>query len=205
MEQCKVDGECKSQWWLIDSWIAQKLPFVDRLFASMEISFFHVTLFVFFAVLLRRLHEFLRKPETPRLTQLRTPLPSSVSSAPPPQESDESRDRSLWKYDVFLSFRGTDSRRNFVSHLYEALTKEGIKAFHDDRELQRGGFIWEGLVKAIDESPSSCSPRATLPFAGVWKSSRSSSNSLRRNGSSWSLCFLTSIRQTWRGEADAST
>ncbi|KAL0867373.1 hypothetical protein Bca101_046491 [Brassica carinata] len=109
----------------------------------MEISFLHLTLFVFFAVLVVQLRR-LRKPETPRLPS------SSVSSAPP--EADESRDRSLWKYDVFLSFRGTDSRRNFVSHLYEALTKEGIKAFHDDRELPRGGFIWEGLVKAIDES-----------------------------------------------------
>lgn len=114
----------------------------------MEISFLHLTIFVFLAFLLvplRRFRDFLKKPETP---QLRTHVPSSVSSA----AEDESRGRSLWKYDVFLSFRGTDSRRNFVSHLYEALTKEGIKAFHDDRELPRGGFIWEELVKAIDES-----------------------------------------------------
>lgn len=120
----------------------------NRLFASMEISFLHLTIFVFLAFLsvpLRRFREFLKKPETP---QLRTHVPSSVSSA----AADESRGPSLWKYDVFLSFRGTDSRRNFVSHLYEALTKEGIKAFHDDRELPRGGSIWKELVKAIDES-----------------------------------------------------
>ncbi|XP_033131205.1 putative disease resistance protein At4g11170 [Brassica rapa] len=114
----------------------------------MEISFLHLTIFVFLAFLsvpLRRFREFLKKPETP---QLRTHVPSSVSSA----AADESRGPSLWKYDVFLSFRGTDSRRSFVSHLYEALTKEGIKAFHDDRELTRGGFIWKELVKAIEES-----------------------------------------------------
>ncbi|KFK42369.1 hypothetical protein AALP_AA2G246700 [Arabis alpina] len=59
---------------------------------------------------------------------------------------------SQWKYDVFLSFRGSDVRRNLVSHLYEALTNEGIETFHDDRELRKGEFIWEGLEKAMNQS-----------------------------------------------------
>ncbi|VVB11567.1 unnamed protein product [Arabis nemorensis] len=69
---------------------------------------------------------------------------SSISMA----EDSSSR----WKYDVFLSFRGADVRKSFISHLYEALTDEGIETFHDDRELQKGDFIWEGLGEGIDQS-----------------------------------------------------
>lgn len=37
-----------------------------------------------------------------------------------------------YKYDVFLSFRGKDSRNSFVSHLYFALKQKGILTFKDD-------------------------------------------------------------------------
>ncbi|CAI0464421.1 unnamed protein product [Linum tenue] len=37
-----------------------------------------------------------------------------------------------WEYDVFVCFRGADTRNSFTSHLMEALSREEIKAFIDD-------------------------------------------------------------------------
>ncbi|XP_039168291.1 disease resistance protein RUN1 [Eucalyptus grandis] len=54
-------------------------------------------------------------------------------------------------YDVFLSFRGTDLRNNFVSHLYQALHRNGIYTFRDSEELKKGDQILM-LMKAIEES-----------------------------------------------------
>ncbi|KAG7944461.1 hypothetical protein I3843_15G103800, partial [Carya illinoinensis] len=56
-----------------------------------------------------------------------------------------------WVYDVFLSFRGEDVRRNFISHLYDALCKKGINTYIDEH-LERGKEISPALLKAIDES-----------------------------------------------------
>ncbi|XP_070663224.1 TMV resistance protein N-like isoform X1 [Malus domestica] len=65
--------------------------------------------------------------------------------------SNESTPR--WKYDVFLSFRGVDTRKGFVSHLYRELCKcQGITTFFDDRELEGGTSIHLELPSAIRES-----------------------------------------------------
>ncbi|XP_024189900.1 TMV resistance protein N [Rosa chinensis] len=66
-------------------------------------------------------------------------FPSSSSSYPP------------WNYDVFLSFRGEDTRKSFTDHLYFALKREGISTFRDD-ELERGKPISSELGRAIQES-----------------------------------------------------
>jgi hypothetical protein len=55
-------------------------------------------------------------------------------------------------YDVFLSFRGTDTRYGFTGNLYRALCDGGVHTFIDDRELHRGDEITPSLVKAIEES-----------------------------------------------------
>ena len=55
------------------------------------------------------------------------------------------------KFDVFLSFRGEDTRYGFISHLYEALHKRGIHTFIDDK-LPRGGKIPIELLKTIENS-----------------------------------------------------
>ncbi|XP_039683030.1 disease resistance protein RUN1 [Medicago truncatula] len=55
-------------------------------------------------------------------------------------------------YQVFLSFRGTDTRHGFTGNLYKALTDKGIKTFIDDNDLQRGDEITPSLLKAIEES-----------------------------------------------------
>ncbi|ESR55388.1 hypothetical protein CICLE_v10018528mg [Citrus x clementina] len=56
------------------------------------------------------------------------------------------------KYDVFLSFRGEDTRDNFTSHLYAALCRKKIKTFIDDEELRRGDEISPALLNAIQGS-----------------------------------------------------
>ncbi|KEH29802.1 functional resistance protein KR1, putative [Medicago truncatula] len=55
-------------------------------------------------------------------------------------------------YQVFLSFRGSDTRNGFTGHLYKALTDKGIHTFIDDRDLQRGDEIKPSLDNAIEES-----------------------------------------------------
>ncbi|XP_031112110.1 TMV resistance protein N-like [Ipomoea triloba] len=55
-------------------------------------------------------------------------------------------------YDVFLSFRGEDVRKNFVDHLYGAIQQRGIYIFKDDEKLERGKSISPALEKAIEES-----------------------------------------------------
>ncbi|XP_063946914.1 TMV resistance protein N-like isoform X4 [Daucus carota subsp. sativus] len=55
-------------------------------------------------------------------------------------------------WDVFLSFRGIDTRLGFVSHLYSALDRNGIRTFMDDPELRLGDGISAELLKAIRES-----------------------------------------------------
>ncbi|KAL3726033.1 hypothetical protein ACJRO7_030990 [Eucalyptus globulus] len=55
-------------------------------------------------------------------------------------------------YDVFLSFRGTDVRNNFLGHLYTALDQKGIYTYVDSEELQKGEQITPALIKAIEDS-----------------------------------------------------
>ena len=57
-----------------------------------------------------------------------------------------------WKYDVFLSFRGKDTRNGFVSHLYAALKIKGISTFKDDVRLEKGKPISSDLSEAIEHS-----------------------------------------------------
>ncbi|TYH30146.1 hypothetical protein ES288_A01G070600v1 [Gossypium darwinii] len=75
---------------------------------------------------------------------------SSSSSASSSLESSSSVSRG--KYDVFLSFRGEDTRRNFTDHLYAAFKRRGIITFWDDEKLETGEPIAPELFKAIHES-----------------------------------------------------
>nr|XP_048330820.1 disease resistance protein RPV1-like [Ziziphus jujuba var. spinosa] len=56
------------------------------------------------------------------------------------------------QHDVFLSFRGIDTRNNFTSHLYRSLQQKGIQTFIDNEELRRGEEISTSLIMAIKES-----------------------------------------------------
>jgi hypothetical protein len=54
-------------------------------------------------------------------------------------------------FDVFLSFRGEDTRHGFTSHLYNALCQRSIYTFIDDN-LPRGEKISDELLKTIEDS-----------------------------------------------------
>ncbi|PNT11280.2 hypothetical protein POPTR_011G008548v4 [Populus trichocarpa] len=66
------------------------------------------------------------------------------------QESYSSR-FSNCKHQVFLSFRGADTRKNFTDHLYKALVDAGIHTFRDDDEIRIGENIELELQKAIQQ------------------------------------------------------
>nr|KYP45065.1 TMV resistance protein N [Cajanus cajan] len=56
------------------------------------------------------------------------------------------------RFDVFISFRGADTRNTFVDHLYAHLIRKGIFVFKDDKKLQKGKSISSQLVQAIQGS-----------------------------------------------------
>ena len=70
---------------------------------------------------------------------------SSSSSAALCSSSD------LKQYDVFISFRGEDTRRNFTSHLLAALQQNQIRAYIDN-QTEKGKEVWPELVHAMDNS-----------------------------------------------------
>ena len=70
----------------------------------------------------------------------------------PPLPSSSSSSKSGWKYEVFLSFRGEDTRKSFTDHLFNALKTKGIFTFRDDEKLERGKSISKELLRAIEES-----------------------------------------------------
>ncbi|XP_024930025.1 disease resistance protein RUN1-like [Ziziphus jujuba] len=79
----------------------------------------------------------------------------SLSSSSSPSSSSSSFSSSInsrkMKYDVFLSFRGKDTRKNFTGHLNKALRLRGVKTFIDN-ELNKGEEISSSLIKVIAQS-----------------------------------------------------
>jgi hypothetical protein len=56
---------------------------------------------------------------------------------------------------VFLSFRGTDTRKSFIDHLYAALKDQGFHVFRDEDEAEKGENLKLELEKAIGLAKSS--------------------------------------------------
>ncbi|KAL3730495.1 hypothetical protein ACJRO7_027497 [Eucalyptus globulus] len=56
------------------------------------------------------------------------------------------------EYQVFLSFRGPDTRRGFTNVLHQDLVYAGIRVFIDNEELRKGERISGNLLQAIDHS-----------------------------------------------------
>lgn len=77
--------------------------------------------------------------------------------------------------DVFLNFRGLETRNGFTDHLYQRLVVAGFAVFRDDCELV-GELIREGLFRAIEKS------KIAIPII-----------SEHYGGSKWCLAELTMI------------
>ncbi|XP_062107996.1 disease resistance protein RPV1-like isoform X2 [Humulus lupulus] len=56
------------------------------------------------------------------------------------------------RHDVFLSFRGEDTRHGLTKDLHQALTEANIATFKDDINLEKGREIASELFKAIQAS-----------------------------------------------------
>ncbi|CAH1420034.1 unnamed protein product [Lactuca virosa] len=59
------------------------------------------------------------------------------------------------RYDVFLSFRGVDTRHSFTDHLHKALIHANINTFLDDEEIETGEDLKPELESAIKASRAS--------------------------------------------------
>jgi hypothetical protein len=60
--------------------------------------------------------------------------------------------RASFHYDVFLSFRGEDTRLGFAGNLHSFLYQRGIHCFFDDKEIRKGKKITTELINAIEQS-----------------------------------------------------
>ncbi|XP_059658698.1 disease resistance protein RUN1-like isoform X2 [Cornus florida] len=56
------------------------------------------------------------------------------------------------EYDVFLSFRGPDTRKTFTDYLYTSLEGAGVRTFRDNNGLREGKEIGPELHQAITQS-----------------------------------------------------
>ncbi|CAI9303506.1 unnamed protein product [Lactuca saligna] len=77
---------------------------------------------------------------------------SNPSSVPSMVSSSTSSIQKSFKYDVFISFRGLDTRKNFVDHLYHALKHTSIYTYKDDERITRGKRISDELIGSIKDS-----------------------------------------------------
>ncbi|XP_039161144.1 disease resistance protein RUN1-like [Eucalyptus grandis] len=90
-------------------------------------------------------------PSSDWLEKVNVPLASTVNSDP----SASSTSMIGNNYHVFLSFRGPDTRKGFVDHLYQRLNDVGLRyhpnfVFRDDEKLCFGEPIAQNLLNAIE-------------------------------------------------------
>ncbi|XP_048131434.1 disease resistance protein RUN1-like [Rhodamnia argentea] len=89
-----------------------------------------------------------------------SPSPTGISkgaSSSSPTETNNSASSSSTAttgnhYEVFLSFRGPDTRYSFSDHLYKGLLRAGIVTFRDEEELPQGDDIGPEILAAITKS-----------------------------------------------------
>ncbi|KAL8258357.1 hypothetical protein R6Q59_030398 [Mikania micrantha] len=72
-------------------------------------------------------------------------------SASSPESTHVSSSQS-WEYDVFVSFRGEDTRKNFTDYLYSALMCRQINTYKDNLTLPSGESMIPSLIMSIQKS-----------------------------------------------------
>ncbi|XP_063946462.1 disease resistance protein RPV1 [Daucus carota subsp. sativus] len=100
-----------------------------------------LTLLAILAIIIRSFSIKNRCPPKDTTSNLHLTTPPLSSSSSPPTS-----------WDVFLSFYGKDTRRNFIANLYFSLDQAGIQTFRDDPSLEKGEEISKGLHNAIRSS-----------------------------------------------------
>ncbi|KAK9069162.1 hypothetical protein SSX86_013278 [Deinandra increscens subsp. villosa] len=73
-----------------------------------------------------------------------------------------------YEYDVFLSFRGLDTRLSFISHLHKALVDANLTTFLDNEEIQTGESMKPGLERAIKSSRVSITVLSQNYASSTW-------------------------------------
>ncbi|KAI3683225.1 hypothetical protein L1987_83725 [Smallanthus sonchifolius] len=86
-----------------------------------------------------------------------TEIPSSSSST-----------SYAFQYDVFLSFRGLDTRLGFTNNLYEALVDANLTTFLDDEEIDTGEPLKPELESAIKSSRASIVVLSSNYASSTW-------------------------------------
>ncbi|OWM63703.1 hypothetical protein CDL15_Pgr008246 [Punica granatum] len=87
---------------------------------------------------------------TPRVRTREGPEPAA--GGPTPRGTDPGVDPQGFDYEVFLSFRGSDTRKRFTDFLYNSLKDSGVHVFRDDEELRVGEEIGPELLEGIRNS-----------------------------------------------------
>ncbi|KAL3727497.1 hypothetical protein ACJRO7_032259 [Eucalyptus globulus] len=77
-------------------------------------------------------------------------------------------DSSGYEYEVFLSFRGEDTRTGFTDFLYISMIDAGIRVYKDDEELCKGEKFGPELLRAINESKISIPIFSKGYASSVW-------------------------------------
>ncbi|CAH1440830.1 unnamed protein product [Lactuca virosa] len=80
---------------------------------------------------------------------------SSSTHGHSPSTCGPSSSTQAHRYDVFLSFRGSDTRHSFTDHLHKALIDADISTFLDDEEIETGEDLKPELESAIKASQAS--------------------------------------------------
>ncbi|XP_031383232.1 TMV resistance protein N-like isoform X2 [Punica granatum] len=71
----------------------------------------------------------------------------------PSSDSSDSDDPATGhEYEVFLSFRGTATRKTFTDYLYHSLIDAGVRTFRDNEELRVGEEIGPKLMESIQQT-----------------------------------------------------
>ncbi|XP_030441989.2 disease resistance protein L6-like [Syzygium oleosum] len=58
----------------------------------------------------------------------------------------------IYRYDIFLSFRGSDTRKGFIGYLHRRLVNAGIRVFKDDNSIPTGKEFGSQILDAITRS-----------------------------------------------------